>query len=69
VNPFGDNLLPWLVLALGGALFVGNVLAVVRPPERPAAEGDLRRAPLTRSLVMAAVGLVAAVWAFASLVS
>jgi hypothetical protein len=69
VNPFGDDLLPWLVLALGGALFIGNVLAVVRPPERPAAEGDLRRAPLARSVLMAVVGLVAAVWAFASLVS
>jgi hypothetical protein len=69
VNPFGDDLLPWLLLALGGALFVGNVLAVIRPPERPPAEGDLRRAPLTRSLLMAGAGLVAAVWALASLVT
>ncbi|HWC67563.1 MAG TPA: hypothetical protein VG478_05810 [Acidimicrobiales bacterium] len=69
MNPFGDDLLPWLLLALGGALFVGNVLAVIRPPERPAAESDLRRAPITRSLLMAAVGLVAAVWALASLVT
>jgi hypothetical protein len=69
VNPFGDDLLPWLLLALGGALFVGNVMAVVRPPEHPAAEGDLRRAPLVRSVVMAAVGLVAAVWALASLLA
>jgi hypothetical protein len=68
VNPFGDNLLPLLLLALGGALLVGNVLAVVRPPERPAAEGDLRRAPVLRSLAMAAVGLLAALWAFASLI-
>ncbi len=69
MNPFGDDLLPWLLLALGGALFVGNVVAVVRPPERPAADGDLRRAPVVRSLAMAVVGLVAAVWAFASLIS
>jgi hypothetical protein len=68
VNPLGNNLLPLLLLALGGALLVGNVLAVVRPPERPAAEGDLRRAPVVRSLAMAAVGLLAAVWAFASLI-
>jgi hypothetical protein len=54
-------------LALGGALLVGNVLAIVRPPEQ-AAEGDLRRAPLGRSLVMAAVGALAAVWAVASLI-
>ena len=31
----GPDLLVLLVLALGGALVVGNVLALVRPPERP----------------------------------
>jgi len=64
----GDNLLAWLVLALGGALLVGNVLALVRPPAE-AGEGDLRRAPTGRSLVMAGVGLVAALWALASLIA
>jgi len=64
----GDNLLAWLTLALGGALFVGNVLAVVKPPQARRSEADLAKAPVARSLVMAAVGLVAAVWAFASLV-
>ena len=65
----GEDLLAWLVLALGGALFVGNLLAVVRPPERRTAQADLAKAPLTRSLFMAAVGFVAAVWALGSLVS
>jgi hypothetical protein len=65
----GDDLLAWLVLALGGALLVGNVAAIVRPPDRPQEEGALERAPITRSLVMAGVGLVAAVWALASLLS
>ena len=64
----GDNLLAWLTLALGGALFVGNVLAVVKQPQARRSEADLAKAPVARSLVMAAVGLVAAVWAFASLV-
>ncbi len=64
----GEDLLAWLVLALGGALFVGNVLALLRPPPAPK-EGELRRAPVGRSLVMAIVGLVAALWALASLVS
>ncbi len=64
----GDQLLAYLVLALGGALLVGNVLALVKPP--PAAkEGELAKAPVARSLVMAGIGLVAAVWAIASLVS
>jgi len=64
----GEDLLAWLVLALGGALFVGNGLAIVRPPTRRN-DGDLERAPVVRSAFMALVGLVAAVWALASLVS
>jgi hypothetical protein len=63
----GDDLLAWLVLALGGALFVGNVAAIVRPPAEPREEGALDRAPLARSILMGALGLVAAVWALASL--
>ncbi|HEY8547702.1 MAG TPA: hypothetical protein VIL36_21715 [Acidimicrobiales bacterium] len=64
----GDDLLPLLTLALGGALFVGNMVALLRPPEQPK-KGDLRKAPVGRSLLMALVGFVAAVWAIASLVS
>jgi hypothetical protein len=63
----GENLLAWLVLALGGALFVGNLLAVVKPPETARTETDLPKAPVGRSVAMALVGLVAAVWAIASL--
>ena len=38
----GDQLLAYLVLAMGGALLVGNVLALVKPP--PATkEGELER--------------------------
>ena len=64
----GEDLLPLLVLALGAAMVVGNGLALVRPPVEPR-EGELNRAPAGRSLVMIAVGLVAAVWALASLIS
>ena len=64
----GDDLLPLLVLALGGALLVGNVMALARPPVRPK-DGELRRAPTGRSLLMALIGLVAAVWALGSLLS
>jgi hypothetical protein len=64
----GDNLLPLLVLALGGALLVGNVMALVKPPPKPK-QGELRRAPTGRSLLMALIGLVAAVWALGSLVT
>lgn len=62
----GEDLLAWLVLALGAAMAVGSILALLRPPER-VGDGELARAPLLRSLVMAAVGVVAALWAAASL--
>ena len=63
----GQDLLAYLVLAIGGAMAVGSVMALVRPPETRN-EGDLERAPVGRSLVFAAVGLVGAIWALGSLV-
>ena len=63
----GNDLLAWLVLALGGAMAVGTFLALVRPPARTR-EGDLSRPPVGRSVVMMAIGGFAAIWAFASLV-
>ncbi|MEO8267973.1 MAG: hypothetical protein ABI706_20915 [Ilumatobacteraceae bacterium] len=63
----GDDLLAYLVLALGGALFAGNLLALIKPP--PPKEGDLAKAPIGRSIVMGAIGLTAAVWSLASLLS
>lgn len=63
----GEDLLAWLVLALGGALFVGNLAAVIKPPERRLGASDLERAPVARSVVMAVVGLLAAIWALGSL--
>jgi hypothetical protein len=68
MNPLGDDLLAWVLLALGGALAAGTGLALLRPPPDPA-EGDLVRPPLARSLVMIAVGLVAALWGLATLLS
>ncbi len=64
----GDDLLPWLTLAIGGALAVGTGLALIRPPAERA-EGSLERAPLGRSLIQIAIGLVASIWAIASLLS
>ena len=64
----GEDLLAYLVLAIGGAMAVGSIAALVRPPQdRPA--GDLEQAPIARSLTFAAIGLVGAIWAFASLVA
>lgn len=62
----GDDLLPWLLLAFGGAMVVGNLLALVRPPDTPRA-GELATAPRGRSIVMIVIGLAAAVPALATL--
>ena len=64
----GEDLLAYLVLALGAALVFGNGLALVRPPKE-ARDDELARAPVGRSAVMIAIGFVAAIWALASLSS
>jgi hypothetical protein len=64
----GDDLLAWLTLSIGGALAVGTLLALLRPPATPD-ESDLVRPPLARSVVMIIIGLVAALWGLASLLS
>ena len=68
VNPLGDNLVVLLVLALGGALAVGNLLALVRPREDPET-GEAERPPLVPSIVMIVVGFVATIWALVSLIA
>lgn len=62
----GDNLLAYLLLAMGGALCVGNVAALARPRDEHR-EGELVRAPVARSVAMAALGGLAALWALVSL--
>jgi hypothetical protein len=64
----GEDLLAWLLLAFGGAMFVGNIAAVFKPREAPREDGELTHAPKARSLAMAALGLVASLWALFTLV-
>ena len=52
----GEDLILWLLLALGGALFAGNLLAIVKPPEQQRDEDNLERAPIGRSLLYAGLG-------------
>ena len=68
MNPLGDNFVVLLMLALGGSLLVGNVMALVRPRE-DAADDELERPPLGRSLLMIGIGLIATIWALVSLVA
>ena len=44
----GPDLLVWLLLAFGGALFVGNVLALARPPSTRAVRPPSRDAAKRR---------------------
>jgi len=54
-------------LAFGGAMFVGNLAAVFKPRDTPREEGELTHAPRVRSIGMAVLGLLAALWAFFTL--
>jgi hypothetical protein len=64
----GEDLLAYLVLAIGGAMAVGSIAALVKPPAQRT-EGDLERAPVARSIAFAAIGLIGAIWALASLIA
>ena len=71
---FYDEVLRELVVAVGAALFVGNLFALLRH-RAPASvaqseDGDaLPRAPFRRTIGYMALGLLMAVWGVASLLS
>lgn len=65
----GEDLLAWLTLAVGAAMVAGNVLALVRPPDDRRNDDDLERAPVGRAVVYILIGVVAAIWGLATLVS
>lgn len=67
---FYDEVLRELLVALGAALFLGNLLALVRrrAPASLAEDGDtLPRAPVARTVVYLLIGLVVMLWGIASL--
>ena len=63
----GENLIEWLLLALGGAMALGNLAAFIRPP-RQSRGTDRDRPPLWRGLSYLAIGVVVVVWALAGLI-
>lgn len=73
----GEDFFPWMILAFGAAMVVGNVIALVRPPrpspddsEDPASLPEVsQRPPLVRTAVMIAVGLAASAWSLATLLA
>lgn len=73
---FYDEVMRELLLALGGALFLANGLALVRrrsDASRAAPRGtdstDLVQAPLARTVTYMLIGLFVAAWALASIVT
>jgi hypothetical protein len=69
---FYDEVLRELLFALGAALFLGNLWALVRrrAPASLAEDGQvLPQPPLARTLTFLMIGLVVAVWGLASLLT
>ena len=72
---FYDEVLRELFIAIGAALFVGNLFALLRRRNAPAPtdrseDGDaLRQAPVGRTLAYMALGLLMAFWGLASLLA
>jgi hypothetical protein len=72
---FYDEVLRQLLVALGAALFLGNLLALVRgrPPADIVRQAEAAgkepppRAPVGRTLIFLLLGLVIMVWGIASL--
>ena len=73
---FYDEVLRELLVAMGGALFVGNLMALlrrrapaaVRPPDSEGSEA-LPEAPLARTVPYLVIGFVVALWGIASLIA
>ena len=72
---FYDEVLRELLVAVGAALFVGNLLALIRrraPASVTARSGAghaVTRAPVARTVAFMVMGLVVALWGLASLLA
>ena len=64
----GEDILVWLMLAVGGALTIGTATALIRPKSE-IGDDELERPPLGRSLLQIAIGLVVVIWAAVTLFS
>ena len=71
MSSFYDDVMRELVAALGGALFVGNLMALVKASRSPrqAPEGDLAQAPKARTITYMLIGFVVMVWGISSIVT
>lgn len=62
----GEDILVWLMLAVGGALMLGTATALINPKSE-VGEDELERPPIGRSLIQIAIGLIVVIWAAVSL--
>lgn len=71
VESFADQVLRELLVAVGAALFLGNLLALLRRNKRPEGgdDGDLERAPAGRTVVYLVIGLLVMIWGIGSLIA
>ena len=63
------QILAELVMALGGALLVASVLALVRARRAPGTGEEVRATARGKLVINAFIGLVVLVWGFASFVT
>ena len=69
---FYDEVLRELLVAMGAALFIGNLLALLRRHAAEAAEDDAPatpQAPVGRTAAFMVMGFVVAFWGLASLLA
>ena len=70
---FYDEVLRELLVAMGAALFVGNLMALLRRRRAPVAVSEdghtLPQAPVARTVTYLVIGFVVALWGIASLVA
>jgi hypothetical protein len=73
---FYDEVLRELLVAMGAALFVGNLMALLRRRHAPARVAEqsedgqaLPEAPLARTVTYLVIGFVVAFWGLASLLA
>jgi hypothetical protein len=70
---FYDEVLRELLVAMGAALFVGNLMALLRRraavPSADEGHQELQRAPVARTVTYMVMGLVIAFWGLASLLA
>jgi hypothetical protein len=65
----GENLLAWLVLAIGAAMAAGNLWSLIRPPDQVRASRIPSGSPTFRTVIQVILGVIVALWATITLIA